>query len=314
MVARRGERLRDFLLKTYFSGQVSLAADLRTFEADLDRQLDGKVYSEITPRIRENWCAVAEQWQRAQGNVAAAALLADLIARAPERLSQFPVPQSILPHFIHEFSRILEELEARPDAARGFEDDVFLKDLGICRLEVYPCVAQVVDKNSGLSRAVVASQFLRAPAKLITLGLRTRLAYRPFLEIHTHTPMLAGFTPEGWDACYVLVADLLKACPGYVGLVGGSWFYDPELDHVSPRLSYLRERPVDGGAFLLRVGPSAIDIANATATSESRRKLYESGKYQPAKWLMVWPRGRLLKWVEVNRERISQTRVVARNR
>ena len=79
-------------------------------------------------------------------------------------------------------------------------------------------------------------------------------------------------------------------------MAGTSWFYDPQLETVSPRLSYLRARPIERGAFIVRSGTLPFDIQSATAKSENRRRLYEAGKYIPVAYTLLWPREKLLAW------------------
>ena len=65
---------------------------------------------------------------------------------------------------------------------------------------------------------------------------------------------------------------------------------------ATKREQTLQDVPVAGGAYLLRVGASAEDLANATATSESRRRLVAEGSYTPTKYALVWPRRALSGW------------------
>jgi hypothetical protein len=311
LVAERAAEARERLLNSTFGPvKASRLQGLRTLEAQLDESFRSCMYYRIQPALREAWDASVAGLSSEEKAHWAACVLADLIARAPERLPDFPTPDSILPHMADEFSRVLNELENEPAAPRDLGNDLFMKDLSLCRLDGFPCVAQVVDKNSGIPRRLVAARLLQQPAALLAMGLRSGFRYAPTFEIHTHTPMLKGFTPDGWDQCYLLTADLLELYPQYQGLTGGSWFYDPELDRVSPRLSYLRDRPLSGGAFLLRMGQRPIDIVNATSTSETSRKLYEAGEYHPTAWMIVWPRQALLDWARANRQGISQSQSI----
>lgn len=314
-IATRATNLRDTLLRDSFGARADRALNaLRTIETELDEAFRGRVYFRVPHEIRRPWVLATKKMDAEQLNAWAASLLCDLIAHAPQRLSRARTPASVLPYTAAAFSRILDDVEREPDAPRSLENDVFLKDLGICSLEMFPCVAQVVNKNAGVPRKVAARNFFRATSHLLSLGLRTNFRFKRFFAIHTHTPMLEGFTPEGWDLCYLLIADLLKQYPDHQGMMGASWFYDPMLGDISPRLSYLREAPLSGGALLLRVGQSPGDVANATATSELRRKLYQSGKYHPTSWLLVWHRDHLLPWAEANRDRITRTPLVLRSR
>lgn len=90
-----------------------------------------------------------------------------------------------------------------------------------------------------------------------------------------------------------------RGCCAHAPAVGAGRdcrFYDPELAVVSPHLCYCRERLLERGAVMIRVGTSAFDIASATARSPTRRKLYEAGEYVPVSYTLLWPRERLLKW------------------
>lgn len=85
---------------------------------------------------------------------------------------------------------------------------------------------------------------------------------------------------------------MLAIYPSVRGMWGGSWFYDPALEEVSPRLSYLRKVPAENGAYVFY---SNIDIdGGALATSESRKKAYESGNYLPKSYSLMWPRRAML--------------------
>jgi hypothetical protein len=205
------------------------------------------------------------------------------------------VPDAVLPELLRQALRILAIDEP------SLQDDAFLKDLSICLLLSFPCVAQVVEQIGGIPRRALTSG---GPGQALRLGaylVRTGLQAGPYLEIHTHTPMLDGFNEAGWERCYELVAELLALRPDCPGMVGGSWFYDPALADISPRLAYLADTPIGGGAFRVRLGASAVDAELATATSASRRALVEAGKYVPTKWLLVWPRKALLAWAAARR-------------
>jgi hypothetical protein len=84
--------------------------------------------------------------------------------------------------------------------------------------------------------------------------------------------------------------------PDVLGMFGASWFYHPVLDTISPRLSYLRDVPLKGGAHLFFVEEGGAARANSLATSPTRRKLYEEGKYFPTTYMMVWGREAQSNW------------------
>jgi hypothetical protein len=130
--------------------------------------------------------------------------------------------------------------------------------------------------------------------------LRPLGGFKPFVQIHTHLSNLADFTEEGWNECYRCCADLYGVRPDLLGMFGSSWFYDPELDVISPRLAYLRDCPMESGANLFFVEAGGSAIGNATATSPSRRRLYEDGKYLPKSYMLVWGRDAQIDWARRN--------------
>jgi len=266
LVSRRGPQLVQ---------QVDAAVAL------LDRAMPGRRYQDLPEELDD--LAVGDALFPA---MLAARLLAGVSARCPARL----VPDAVLPELQRQAFRILELQEP------SLDDDAFRKDLSICLLLSFPCAAQMVEQTGAIPRRTL---FTGGPGQALRLGahlVRTGLRSSPYLEIHAHTPMLGDFNPAGWARCYDLVAELLAMRPQWLGLVSGSWFYDPVLARISPRLSYLADTPLRGGAFRVRLGASAEDARLATATSPTRRALVESGSYVPTRWLLVWPRKPLLAW------------------
>ena len=84
-------------------------------------------------------------------------------------------------------------------------------------------------------------------------------------------------------------------------MAGTSWFYDPALPAISPRLAYLQSTPLANGAHLVRHGPGADHTARATETSPTRKALVASGSYVPIAGTIMWPRSDLLSWAVRNR-------------
>ena len=124
--------------------------------------------------------------------------------------------------------------------------------------------------------------------------------FKPFIQIHTHLSFLDDFNEEGWNECYRCCADLYRVRPDLLGMYGSSWFYDPALADISPRLDYLREIPVKGGAQLIFVEEGGEALDNALSTSPSRRKLHDEGKYMPRSYMMAWGRQQQMAWAARN--------------
>ncbi|MFL5257612.1 MAG: hypothetical protein ACJ8AI_32975 [Rhodopila sp.] len=247
----------------------------------LDRTMPGRPYWDLPPALYDFAAA---------GPLFLPLLTARLLAGISARHLIRPVPDVVLPELRRQAMRILA-LDSP-----ALDDDAFRQDLSICLLLSFPCVAQVVTETGVIPRRALTSgglaQALRLGAWLAATGLRSG----PYLELHTHAPMLDDFNPAGWERCHELAAELLKMRPNCPGIIGSSWFYDPALGGISPRLTYLATIPIRGGAFRVRLGASRQDAALATATSPTRRARVESGEYVPARWLLIWPRRALLAW------------------
>lgn len=177
------------------------------------------------------------------------------------------------------------------------EHDLFHKEFGIATLRLYVAGAQLIDPRCGIPRSILfkggAGTVPGNVAKLLRLG-----GFRAYFQIHTHKFMLDTFNAEGWNECYRCCAELYALHPEVRGMYGSSWFYDPALDVVSPRLFYLRAIPMAGGAELFFVEESGDALNNSLSTSPTRRKLYEEKKYSPKSYMLAWGRVKQIAWAQ----------------
>ena len=205
------------------------------------------------------------------------------IERIEARFPSAGLPDEFAQQIGDSVHRILDQIAG--DAAWADPlSDLFMKDLGIVRLSVIPAVAQVIYPYAGVIKAQVLRAGPGAWAYIARAG-----GFRPYLEIHTHAPMIAAyFNPEGWDETYRLTTLLYEAFPRALGMLGTSWFYDPQLLTISPRIAYLQTYPLDKGAYRLAAGTDPGVVATATATSPTRRALVAEGKYHPQAYALVW--------------------------
>lgn len=192
---------------------------------------------------------------------------------------------------IDSIHRILDQIAAGT-AWATIHDDAFMKDLGIVRLSVLAAVAQLIYPYSGMMLAPLVRAGLGALAFVYgRCGGRV-----PFLEIHTHKTMMGQyFNPTGWDETYRLLALALPSFPHARGMLGISWFYDPQLERISPRLNYLRDVPLAHCARLVPVGTSEDAVALATSASATRRDLHARGEYTPISNALIWARQDILR-------------------
>ena len=197
------------------------------------------------------------------------------------------VPEAIRVELKHEQERIKNEVLVSPIGHYRPDKDAFLKDFSILRGAAMPVYTGIVDTHTSLWRRPLVfgptSQRLRFLSVLLTRPMGSRY----FFQHHTHTSLLKRFNEEGWIKTYRLVAELLAVNPDHKGFCGASWFYDPQLEDVSPRLVYLAEYPLARGAKWFHLGED--HSGSALSKSRTRIALYESGKYIPQSYMLVWP-------------------------
>jgi len=223
-------------------------------------------------------------------------VLVTLIGDFDARLSKRKLPNSVIELFHNEFSRIADDISRQEDSYYVTSNDLYLKDLAICRLKLYPCGPELVDELSGISRKIIISgnigQFRRATRFFLLRGHK----FRPYYELHMHAPLREHFHPDGWIACYRRIAELLELNQELEGVICSSWWYDPQLETVSPRLNYLRRFLVENGAELFYVKSDINAAGGAIEKSATRRRLLESGEYVPHIYTAIWPRFELIRW------------------
>lgn len=194
----------------------------------------------------------------------------------------------------HHFARIVAQADEEADWL-DINHDLFQKEFGLATLRLYAAGAQLIDYRCGVARSLLLREglFKALPKLLVFFRLG---GLKPYFQIHTHTFNLDAFHEPGWEDCYLCCAELYAIHPNVLGMFGSSWFYDPALGNISPRLAYLRETPCAGGAQLTFVQKGGEAINNSLSTSPSRRKLYEEGKYFPTNYMLVWGKEAQIAW------------------
>ncbi len=214
------------------------------------------------------------------------------------RRAQKLFPASVASQYEAEFRRILEQFNTNPGGFYVHENDLFNKDLAICRGKLIPCGAELVDEFSGVPRSTAFRDGTDQLLRVLWFFTARSKGFRPFYEMHMDPRSRRQFTPEGWDRCYLRVADLLEMNAQIKGLFGSSWWYDPKVEEITPNLGFLRRRPLENGACIFRMGSDEAAVGNATRFSRLRRERYERGEYMPTNYLMVWGRDDLLGWAK----------------
>lgn len=193
-----------------------------------------------------------------------------------------------------QFQRILDDGDCEAEWL-DLDQDLFQKEFGLATLRLYAAGAQLVDYRCGVPRSLVFKGGWRLALGKLRLLWQSG-GFHPYFQIHTHSFMLDRFNEAGWEECYLCCAELYSIHPEVLGMYGSSWFYDPALEQISPRLAYLRDTPTRGGAHLLFVETGGSAINNSLSSSPTRRKLYDNGEYMPKSYMLLWPRKRQMAW------------------
>lgn len=234
---------------------------------------------------------------RKQGDFSRA-LFSDFALKVPKLLKTIDLPESVLAYYPATIDRMALDLESSVEQPKGQVRRLFSTYTRLVLAMTVPCGAEVVDLVSNVPvRSAVASSVRTRSWRTLTRYLKCQ-GLGVWFRTHTDVNYLDEFNEAGWDRYYLRVAELLSARSRVRGLVGTSWFYDPQLLQISPRLAYLQERPCSRGAFLMRHRSSEYDIAQATKASAARRQLYEKGDYVPVSHTLLWGRNELLSWAK----------------
>jgi len=214
-------------------------------------------------------------------------------------LAPIAIPADLVDDYRGPIARIRAVAESAPDEIFSLDHDPFVKDLALCLGQLFPGGARLVDLRSGLPRRLLLWQRGQAPRALrffVAAG-----GFAPWLQTHVDPRDLSQFSEAGLVRTYLRVAAILEANPNVLGVFGGSWFYDPCLETLSPHLAYLQRLPRAHGAGLFLAPTTPGTVRSALLKSKRRREAHEQGSYRPQSYFMVWPRGPLLAWARASR-------------
>ena len=290
--AKLGERMNALLAP--LNGLRDLAARIAAFTTCIEVPPGCLGFKYISPEARALHSAIVHDAGEEGARVFLLACLLSAVRSTLRSGRAGLLPARVRAHQFKQFERI-----AAHD--NGFlphctlEADVFLKELGLATLRLYAGASSVIDPHSGVGRSLLWKGGLhRLPGRLLFFARAG--GFRPYFEVHVHKLYLDEFNEEGRNECYRCCADLYDLHPEVLGMIGGSWFYDPVVETISPHLAYLRTVPESGGARVLFVSHDDQAVINATATSEKRRALHAAGQYLPASWKLVWAKRDQLAW------------------
>ena len=190
---------------------------------------------------------------------------------------------------LRSLQRIQAQYGARDDA--DFKLDICLKDIAICNGTLFPAGARVVEISPGFPRNLIIRSGFSQACRFVNL-LSGMGGNGPCYQLHVHLSELQEFNPAGWQRTLARLASMLRLNTGIRGVFASAWFYDPAIAKVSPKLAYLRETALQTGAREFLWGPDKSN--NALVRSESRKRMFETGQYQPQVYYLIWPRKSLI--------------------
>ncbi|MDP2764947.1 MAG: hypothetical protein Q8O54_08935 [Brevundimonas sp.] len=192
------------------------------------------------------------------------------------------------------------EMPARiPAAADPYDRDFWAKDVRISLvLSVPGARTQMIDLSSPMGPGQILRHAREGWGWSVIPAYAAAQAWKPWLEVHTEARELSDFNEAGWDRAWATAAEICKRRPEMAGMLGSSWFYDPPLEQISPRLAYLRLNPLRHGAFMIHQGPGEIHTQRAATSSPTRAALIEKGEYTARSWIVAWPRAALINWAD----------------
>ncbi|NCY24870.1 MAG: hypothetical protein EBX37_08370 [Alphaproteobacteria bacterium] len=281
----------------------ALLAPLSAQEADAAAALGGLLPDWQAPRLYHDLSDAFIRQQTAMQGMFAPEVCVQInrlfvvqqLLKLDGTLAERPLPPEILALYPAARQRLLHFLQHGDVSEYFYPHENFVKDVRFVAGMTVPAGAMILDLRSyiGWKPSLTLLQKNPLPVFMRFAGSCYR---RPWLRAHIEMRYRDEFTPDGLEDFYRRTAALLRAQPQLQGIVASSWFYDPMLESVSPRLKHLWQVPMARGAFVVRGYSGAYDVEMATKTSATRRRLYEAGVYQPSCTLLVWPRKALMAW------------------
>jgi len=229
-------------------------------------------------------------------------LLAKLVVRARETLKTSDLPEDIISLYHENYERIVRDIQLERYPRGFYLHPTFCKELALCTCRLIPAGAAKIHLD-GLCRRYLLRRSANQRLRFLCLLLNLR-GFKPLYHIHLDSrdrKAMRQFNHQGWVEFLRRVAVLLRIHPSVKGICGESWFFDPQVAHITPKLAFLTKLVTDGGGSLFPQGPCDHKaIRRATFMAPDRQRLYQQGKYVPTQYLAVWPRRQLLAWATAN--------------
>lgn len=234
-------------------------------------------------------------------------LVSKLIEDYPSRARRIALPESIRTEYPRTLARIARGLPlVAHESYIAPHDEVglsspghadFWRDLRLTAQLTVPLTAsRVLDTVAFLPRTFYRGMGLAENLRCLWRVVTRLHGLGPVFRIHIDERDLSEYDETGWERAYLRAAEMLRLHPKVKGTVGRSWTHDPQLDRISPKLTYPRRQQMAHGAFMRLVGSDGPATQRALLKSPTRRRLYERGEYVPTVYRVVWPRRDMLRW------------------
>ena len=269
---------------------------IEDYIAALDEAPAYSRYRTVSPSAANICDSIRKQWGYGGLEHYHRLSVAYLAAKFSGRVAFQAMPVRVRQCCIQALQRILGIAENGRPGYFDHANDLFAKDLAVCRGKLIPCGAELVDWQAGLPRRVLLGhglpQFIHG-ARYISLKLH---GFKPLYESHWDRRLITDFNADGYRRFYLNVAELLRTSPEVKGYMACGWWFDPALSAISPDLDFIGKIPLENGAILLATSTEESAVQDAIRMSRQRTELYKAGKYQPVNYVMLWSRADLLAW------------------
>jgi hypothetical protein len=248
----------------------------------------GAKYSVLAPALLGVRAQIAESDEDLKAALARFAV-AGLVANFNPAESKLCLPAAIVGLYPRELERMRRHLQSVDGYHNDVLSDSVCKDIAILSHRMIPVGAEYAQPGAAIPRAVLLrggpGQLLRGLRAIFMGGGRTG-----YLELHAHTDALQDFNPDGWQLTYRNLAELIQLNPELRGWYSSSWFLDPAVSEISPRLAYLRRTPGSLPLTYLYVGEDREGTSGALSRSPTRQILFREGRYTPRIFMRICPR------------------------
>ena len=224
----------------------------------------------------------------------ALAMLLYLIATHESRWSEENLDVRLKPEFVDSYHRILDFVERGGSSSMRMNQDNYAKEFAICLHRLIPGGGQLIDPGGGIGRRILVRPPAAGLPRKIWYMVVTCGGFSPFAEFHTHQRMRHLFTADAWEYSFRLLPLVFRSYPSLKGVVGASWFFDPQVASITPSLGFVRNVSERWGGIIMRDAVYPSTTADAISMGGPRRERHERGKYYPVSYVMVAAKSRIL--------------------